>query len=348
MDAITLLKNDHRSVEKLFKRFEHAGEKAYAEKRKLVDRIIEELSQHAAIEEQVFYPVARATVPGTEDIALESLEEHHIVKWVLSELEGMDPHDERFDAKVTVLIENVRHHVEEEESEFFPKVRDRLGRNDLGEVGDALAQAKEGAPTHPHPRSPDSPPANLVTGAAAGVIDKVSDTVSGLAQGGVSVVQDLIARIGHRADPGVGSHRVDDGEEAGAGGASCGVGRGRRRRADGEDGAYRGPFDREGRQVRCQGHGDDRAIVGQEDRLDREAGDHDDRENGGQVSEAHHRGGQARRQPHPSRRPLGLTEPGPTGQRQGVPYDPTLPTTLGGGPTWTGADRASAESRCHR
>ena len=201
MDAITLLKNDHRSVEKLFKRFEHAGEKAYAEKRKLVDRIIEELSQHAAIEEQVFYPVARATVPGTEDIALESLEEHHIVKWVLSELEGMDPHDERFDAKVTVLIENVRHHVEEEESEFFPKVRDRLGRNDLGEVGDALAQAKEGAPTHPHPRSPDSPPANLVTGAAAGVIDKVSDTVSGLAQGGVSVVQDLIARIGHRSTP---------------------------------------------------------------------------------------------------------------------------------------------------
>jgi hemerythrin-like domain-containing protein len=201
MDAITLLKNDHRSVEKLFKRFEHAGEKAYAEKRKLVDRIIEELSQHAAIEEQVFYPVARATVPGTEDLTLESLEEHHIVKWVLSELEGMDPHDERFDAKVTVLIENVRHHVEEEETEFFPKVRDRLGRNDLGEVGEALAEAKEGAPTRPHPRSPDTPPANLVAGAAAGVIDKVSDTVSGLAQGGVSVVQDLIARISHRASP---------------------------------------------------------------------------------------------------------------------------------------------------
>ena len=55
-----------------------------------MDRIIEELSQHAAIEEQVFYPVARATVSGTEDIALESLEEHHIVKWVLSELKGMD------------------------------------------------------------------------------------------------------------------------------------------------------------------------------------------------------------------------------------------------------------------
>src|SRR6187401_1538660 len=145
MDAITLLKNDHRSVEKLFKRFEHAGEKAYAEKRKLVDRIIEELSQHAAIEEQVFYPVARATVPGTEDITLESLEEHHIVKWVLSELEGMDPRDERFDAKVTVLIENVRHHVEEEETEFFPKVRNELGRKALGDLGEALEKAKSTA-----------------------------------------------------------------------------------------------------------------------------------------------------------------------------------------------------------
>src|SRR6478736_6754127 len=201
MDAITLLRDDHKKVEQLFKRFEKAGDGALVAKREIVDRIVEELSIHATIEEQFFYPVARATVPGTEDIALESLEEHHIVKWVLSELDGMDPHDERFEAKVTVLIENVRHHVEEEEGDFFPKVREKLGRNDLNEVGDALAQAKEGAPTHPHPRSPDSPPANLVAGAAAGVIDKVGDTVSGLAQGGVSVVQDLIARIRHRATP---------------------------------------------------------------------------------------------------------------------------------------------------
>jgi len=196
-----MLKNDHRDVEKLFKRFEHAGDKAYTEKRKVVDRIIEELSQHAAIEEQVFYPVARATVSGTEDMALESLEEHRIVKWVLSELDRMDPHDERFDAKVTVLMENVRHHVKEEEDDFFPKVRNKLSRNDLDEVGEALARAKEGAPTHPHPRSPDTPPGNLVAGAAAGVIDKVSDTVSGIAQGGVSAVGDLIARILDRGWP---------------------------------------------------------------------------------------------------------------------------------------------------
>ncbi len=91
MDAITLLRNDHKTVEQLFKRFEKAGDRAYVQKREIVDRIIEELSVHAAIEELVFYPVARATVPDTEDIALESLEEHHIVKWLLSELVDLDP-----------------------------------------------------------------------------------------------------------------------------------------------------------------------------------------------------------------------------------------------------------------
>jgi hypothetical protein len=201
MDAITLLRDDHKTVERLFKRFERAGDRAYVEKRQVVDRIIEELSIHAAIEEQVFYPVARATVPATEDIALESLEEHHIVKWVLSELVDLDPRDERFDAKVTVLIENVRHHVEEEEQEFFRKVRNQLGRKALADLGDALANAKKSAPTHPHPRSPDEPPGNAVVGAIAGVVDRVGDNISGLAQGGVTAVQDLIARILHSDKP---------------------------------------------------------------------------------------------------------------------------------------------------
>ena len=195
MDAITLLKNDHHTVEQLFKRFEQAGDRAHVQKRQIVDRIIEELSVHAAIEEQVFYPVARATVPDTEDIALESLEEHHIVKWLLSELVDMDPAHERFDAKVTVLIENVRHHVEEEETEFFPKVRKQLGRNELAELGEALADAKKSAPTKPHPRMPDAGPANAVAGAITGVVDRVGDNLSGIAQGSVTAVQDLIARF---------------------------------------------------------------------------------------------------------------------------------------------------------
>jgi hemerythrin superfamily protein len=201
MDSITLLKADHKTVEQLFKRFEKAGGRAYGEKREIVDRMIEELSKHAAIEERLFYPVVRATVPSTESITLESLEEHHIVKWVLSELDGMSPENERFDAKVTVLIENVRHHVKEEEGELFPMVRDALGRAALNDLGDAMARAKKSAPTHPHPRAGDEPPGNLLVGAAAGVADRVRDTTSGIAQGSVTAVSDLVALILGRQKP---------------------------------------------------------------------------------------------------------------------------------------------------
>ena len=75
---------------------------------------------------------------------------------MLSELVDMDPMHERFDAKVTVLMENVRHHVEEEEGDFFPKVRKQLGRNELADLGDTLAAAKQSAATKPHPRMPDA------------------------------------------------------------------------------------------------------------------------------------------------------------------------------------------------
>jgi len=149
MDAIVLLKDDHKTVEKLFKEFEQAGDRAYKTKRQIADKVIEELTIHAWIEEKVFYPAAREAVPETSDHVLESVEEHHVVLWMLSELAGLDPEDERFDAKMTVLIENVRHHVEEEEQEWFPQVRAALGRNRLMEIGDQLEAAKPTAPRDP-------------------------------------------------------------------------------------------------------------------------------------------------------------------------------------------------------
>ena len=175
MDAITLLKQDHKSVEKLFKQFEKTT--APAKLRDLAAKIIEELSVHAAIEEMLFYPAVRERLPDTEDTVLESLEEHHVAKWLLSELEDMKPDHERFKAKMTVLIESVRHHVEEEESELFPDVRKAVGRKELGELGDAMEKAKKTAPTRPHPKAPDTPPGNLVAGTAAGVVDKARTKV---------------------------------------------------------------------------------------------------------------------------------------------------------------------------
>ncbi|MFC5824755.1 hemerythrin domain-containing protein [Nonomuraea insulae] len=149
MDAIVLLKEDHKTVEALFKRFEQAGERAHAEKRRLVDTITKELVTHAYIEEEIFYPAARAKVPETTDHVLESIEEHHVVVWMLSELKDLDPTDEFFTAKVTVLIENVRHHVEEEEKDWFPQVRAAVGRKELQELGERMAKAKADAPSEP-------------------------------------------------------------------------------------------------------------------------------------------------------------------------------------------------------
>lgn len=149
MDGIVLLKEDHKTVEELFKRFEKAGESAHAEKRKIADAVIEELTTHTWIEEKIFYPAAREAAPDTKDHVLESIEEHHVVLWMLSELKGLDPVDERFDAKMSVLMENVRHHVEEEEKEWFPDVRKAMGRNRLGELGEQMVAAKKKVPADP-------------------------------------------------------------------------------------------------------------------------------------------------------------------------------------------------------
>ncbi len=148
-DAITMLREDHRAVEKLFKSFQKAGPNALKTKARLVHDMIRELTIHASIEEQIFYPTVREDAQDLDSDILEALEEHHVVKWLLSKLNGLDPSAERFDAKVAVLIDSVRHHVSEEEGELFPAVRQAFSRQSLVAMGDALAAAKKGAPTKP-------------------------------------------------------------------------------------------------------------------------------------------------------------------------------------------------------
>jgi hemerythrin superfamily protein len=142
-DAVALIKADHRKVEQLFREFEEAGDRAYKTKQQLVSEIIRELEVHATIEEETYYPAveAKAKKDGKELIA-EAVEEHHVVKILLGELSAMSAEDEAFDAKVTVLMENVRHHVEEEEGEMFPKLRSALSAEQLGDIGEKLADGK--------------------------------------------------------------------------------------------------------------------------------------------------------------------------------------------------------------
>lgn len=189
MNALTLIKQDHRNVEDLFKKFEAASENANVAKRGLRDKIVEQLSVHAAVEELVLYPALREELPDSEQDVLEALEEHHTAKLLLSELEKLDPTHERFTAKMTVLIENVRHHVEEEEETLFPTIRKAFGTKRLEELGEALEKAKEGAPTRPHPFQPDEPPLNVLLGAPVAILDRVLKT-------GREAVNSLLKRAG--------------------------------------------------------------------------------------------------------------------------------------------------------
>ena len=151
-DAIVQLKADHKEIRRLFREFQAAGDRAIKKKAKVIGQIIELLTVHTYVENEVMYPEVRALLPGLEDDVLESYEEHHVADVLCMELSGMAADAERFDAKATVLIEIVSHHIEEEEQEWFPKVRAGLGRKQLQELGARIEQAREKAPRTPaHP-----------------------------------------------------------------------------------------------------------------------------------------------------------------------------------------------------
>ena len=142
MDALELLTHDHQAVEGLFKKFEDAGPRAVKTKQALAEEIIEELTVHTEIEEKIFYPaVAQKTREAKQDV-LESIEEHHLVETLMGEIKRLTPEDEAFSAKMTVLIENVRHHKHEEEHDLFPKVRKAMPNGELETLGQQLHRAK--------------------------------------------------------------------------------------------------------------------------------------------------------------------------------------------------------------
>lgn len=148
-DAIVLLKQDHKEIRKLFRDFNGAGPDAQATKGQLVKKIIEALTVHTYLENECMYPEVRRLLPELEDDILESFEEHHVADVLVTELATMKPGDERFDAKTTVLIESVDHHIQEEEDNWFPKVREALSRPQLQEIGARMLELRKKAPTSP-------------------------------------------------------------------------------------------------------------------------------------------------------------------------------------------------------
>ena len=185
-DAVALLRRQHDEFRAIFEEFESLSNRPSQKKTDLVRDLITKLVKHAEIEEQVFYPAVRTEIDGADDDVDEDLEEHHAAELLMSELDHMDSTGERYDAKVTVLIENVRHHLEEEEEELFPQVVEGMSEERRRELGGAMQRQWELAPTRPHPHSPDTPPANVLAGLPATVLD--------LAVGGFRYVRKLITR----------------------------------------------------------------------------------------------------------------------------------------------------------
>ena len=173
MNALTLLKQDHGNVEELFHRFETCDPGDATELARIRDKVIEHLAKHSQIEEQVFYPAIRAKLGDDNAFeVLEGLEEHHVVKQTLAELEKLAPTNDRFRAKMTVLIENVRHHMKEEEEELFEKVREAFTMEELNDMGQTMEDIKPAMPSRAHPFAPDQPPLNILIGLPVAVLDK--------------------------------------------------------------------------------------------------------------------------------------------------------------------------------
>lgn len=147
MDAIKLLKEDHKKVKALFEEVEGLGERAATQRKNLFQKIDRELTLHAKIEETLFYPEFKKRAEDSEerDGVLEAYEEHGVVKAMIGELEKLDPKDEKYKAKLTVLKELVLHHVKEEEGELFPMAREMFEPDELAQIGERIVKAKKKA-----------------------------------------------------------------------------------------------------------------------------------------------------------------------------------------------------------
>ena len=141
--ATTLLRTEHDEVRQLFHEFENASEGARSSRKRIIDEASRKLEVHAEMEEKIFYPACRQLEDEeARKMVGESVEEHAIVKRLIQELSGLEASDERFEAKATVLKENVEHHADEEERDLFPVAERELGDERLEELGVQMAELK--------------------------------------------------------------------------------------------------------------------------------------------------------------------------------------------------------------
>ncbi|MFG2099433.1 hemerythrin [Micromonospora sp. S4605] len=177
-DVVDVLTADHREVETLFVELE-TRQGTPEHRRQLADVVIAELVRHAVAEEMYVYPLARKALPDGDQLAEHEISEHADAERTMKELESLDPSDPRFDPLLAHLTSTIRHHVQDEESDLFPRLRAAVAREELVELAGKVTAAKKAAPTRPHPAAPDHPPANRLLNPGTGLVDRMRDALSG-------------------------------------------------------------------------------------------------------------------------------------------------------------------------
>jgi hemerythrin superfamily protein len=169
---------DHREVEEMFARIqEMAG--GGQELRDLVDDVTIELVRHSVSEEQYLYPAVREHIDGGDRIADKEIADHGRVEKLLKQLEGTDTEDPIMSPLLQQLMDEVAAHVQDEENNLFPMLRQACSPETLNELGDKIRRAKSMAPTRPHPSAPDTPPANKLLAPGVGLVDRARDFITG-------------------------------------------------------------------------------------------------------------------------------------------------------------------------
>lgn len=173
MDVIKLLENDHSDVSEKFRRF-NIADKAET-KDEIAKEIVHDLSVHAAIEELFFYPLVRLKLDG--ETADHAIEEHAEVKRLLADVEKSEAGSAAHQSAMDQIIESVRHHIEEEETDVFSEIQEKTDSATLERLGSMMETAKKTVPTHPHPLVPGTATAQLMAGPWAAIVDKVRDAL---------------------------------------------------------------------------------------------------------------------------------------------------------------------------
>jgi hemerythrin superfamily protein len=143
MNVLKILKKDHSTVQALFAKFDRAGKSAYEKKSELFAQIRRELQVHSRAEEEIFYPALKAMNGEGRRLISEAVKEHKQVDELLTQISRLKPTDKNFDEKVETLIENVDHHVEEEEGEIFRFAEENCSEDQLEELGQLTEERKK-------------------------------------------------------------------------------------------------------------------------------------------------------------------------------------------------------------